>query len=450
MARTEDKAWSRFRVLVTIFLVVAGLYLTQEVLLPFALAGLLSFLLSPLVTRLERVRLGHVASVLVVGLFACLVLFGLGWTVTDQVIELAGELPKYESTLLTKARAVRETFNGQGGLTRTLEEVQRELVKKDPEPPPADKGPPLGVTSDHPLPIRDVDRPLDPLPLRVIRDLVRPLLTPVGTAVIVIVLTIFMLLQRHDLRDRLIRLAGTGQLYVTTQALDEAARKVSRFLQMQLLINTLFGVGAATGLFFIGLPNALLWGLLATTFRFIPYVGPWIAAAFPVLLSVAIFDTWTPPLLALGLFVVLEVVCANVLEPWLYGSHTGISPVGIFAAAAFWTWLWGPIGLVVSMPLTVVVVVLGRYVPPLTFVNVLLSAQPALELGTRFYQRLLAFDDHEAAELVQTFLQTGGVDELYDTMVLPALSMSERDRIEDHLSERQLRFIHRAIRRLIG
>ena len=317
---------------------------------------------------------------------------------------------------------------GSGKVAETVEDLRRELTDGEEGGPENESqaapggeqrvapGVPNGdeggeAAGEEPMPVRVVEMNTDPLPMRILRDWLGPLLGPLGTAAIVIVFVLFMLIQREHLRDRIIRLAGTRRVYVTTQAIDEAAGRVSRYLMMQLVINATYGLAVATGLFFIGVPNAILWGLLATVFRFVPYVGPWVAAIMPIALALAVFEGWTRPLLVIGMFVVIELLSNNIMEPWLYGSSAGMSTVGIIVAATFWTWLWGPVGLMLSMPLTVCLVVLGRYVPALSFISVLFSDQPALQYGVRFYQRLLAFDDHEAGDLVATFLKDGSLDE---------------------------------------
>ena len=424
-------------VVASVAFVVAILYFAQDVLLPFALAVLLSFVLTPLVTRLERCGLGRIPAVIATAVVAFAILGGIGWVVTAQLIDLTRSLPKYEATLIQKIESVREALGGPSPLAETLQDLRQAATGGQPE-----------ETDVQPVPVQVVQNV--PLPLRVLRDWLGPLLAPLGTAAIVIVFVMFILIQREDLRDRLIRLAGTGRIYVTTQALDEAAARVSRYLLMQLVINATYGVAVAIGLSLIGLPNALLWGLLSAIVRFIPYIGPWVGAALPIALSVAVFEGWMWPLVTAGFFVALELFSNNVMEPWLYGASTGVSVVGIIVSAVFWTWLWGPIGLVLATPLTVCLTVLGRYVPSLNFLNVLFSDEPALELSSRFYQRLLAFDEHEANDLVGDFLKTGSLDELYEQLVIPALSVSERDRHAGHLSENQLRFIHRFVSDLIS
>src|SRR5690606_7062319 len=243
-----------------------------------------------------------------------------------------------------------------------------------------------------------------------------------------IVFVIFMLIQREDLRDRMLRLIGPGRLIATTQAIDDAAHRVSRYLLIQWMVNATYGTAAAIGLYVIGLPNALLWGVLATLLRFIPYVGPWIGASMPIALSLAAFDDWTRPLVVAGMFIVLELLSNNLMEPWLYGMGTGVSPVAIIASAVFWTWLWGPIGLVLATPLTVCLVVVGLYVPRLEFLNILLSDQPGLPPQARVYQRLLAMDQEEVFQIADEYLKERSLLDLYEYVLLPALSMAEHDR----------------------
>src|SRR4029079_17820537 len=258
-----------------------------------------------------------------------------------------------------------------------------------------------------------------------------------------------MLIQREDLRNRLIHLIGSPRLNVTTQALDDAAHRVSRYLLMQLIINGLFGLVLGIGLFFIGVPNSLLWGVLAGILRFVPFIGPWIAASIPVALSLAVFDGWTKPFLVLGLFVINELVSNNILEPWLYGASTGISSLGILVSAVFWTWLWGPVGLVMATPLTVCLMVVGRHVPQLAFVNKLLSTQEILPPQDRFYQRLLALDPEEAIEVAEDFLKDHSLEALYDSVLLPALSLAEQDRHHGDLEEPKERLIIDTLRELV-
>ena len=256
----------------------------------------------------------------------------------------------------------------------------------------------------------------------------------------VVIFVIFILLYREDLRDRIIRLVSSGDLQRTTEAMSQAGQRVSRYLLMQLVVNTTYGVPIGVGLYFIGVPNPVLWGLLATILRFIPYAGPMIGAAFPVALSFAVDPGWTMPLMTIGLFLGIELIVGNAIEPWLYGASTGISAIAILIAAVFWTWLWGPIGLLLSTPLTVCLVVIGRFVPQLRFLDVMLGDRPVLPPSARFYQRLLAKDPDEAAEITEEFIEEHSLEDLYDDLILPALVLAENDRqrgslTPDHLSD---------------
>src|SRR3954453_2419380 len=239
-----------------------------------------------------------------------------------------------------------------------------------------------------------------------------------------------MLLGREDLRDRVIRLIGQGRINVTTQAMDEAATRISRYLIAQCIVNGTYGLAISLGLWLIGLtfghnspgfPNWFLWGLLTAILRFIPYIGPWIGAAFPIVLSLAVYHGMGVPLAVVGMFLVIELISNNFMEPWLYGSSTGISTVAILVAAVFWTWLWGPVGLLLSTALTVVLVVMGKYIPPLRFLDILLGDEAPLTPSARVYQRLLALDQEEAMELVRESLQESTLEQLYDEVLLPAL-----------------------------
>ena len=284
---------------------------------------------------------------------------------------------------------------------------------------------------------------------KLLQSVFGPVLGPLGTAAIVIVFVLFMLIKREDLRDRIIHLIGRGQLNVTTQALDEAAEKVTGYLTMQVIINVAFGLPIGVGLYFIGVPNAFLWGLLATLLRFIPYLGAWVALGFPMILSLAVTDNWRMPIETLALFAGVELITSNVLEPWLYGAHTGLSPVAILVATIFWTWLWGGVGLLLATPLTVCVAVLGKYIPSLRFLDALLGDEPTLSPEDRFYQRLLARDRREANQIAENYLKENSLVALYSAVLVPALAAAEREEESGTLDERRQRFIFQTIRELV-
>ncbi len=282
-----------------------------------------------------------------------------------------------------------------------------------------------------------------------VRELATPVLAPLGIFGIVLIFSVFLLTKQHDLRNRLFRLAGLDQLNVMTQALDDATRRVSRYLMMQFLVNASFGVLCATGLYLIGVPYAVLWGAVAGIVRIVPYVGSLVAALSPLLLSLAVFDHWMPPFLVFLLFATLELVTGNFVEPWLYGMHMGISSLALLVTTLFWAVLWGPAGLILSTPLTVCVVVLGRHIPHLSFLHILLGDQPVLAAEARVYQRLLAMDDHEARAVADVYLRENSLLQLYDSVIIPALTMAEQDRHKGGLDPTLEEFVFLSIKEMI-
>jgi predicted PurR-regulated permease PerM len=417
--------------------VVGALYLGSEILIPLALAILLSFTLAPIVIRLRRWGLGRIPSVVAVVLLVFVGLASLGSVVATQLVDLATNLPKYEWNLRSKIRELRIAVPSGGVVERTsnmLRDLRQELqaVTNPPDEDPGDQATPSGDGEPVKPVLVQVQSP-QPAPLETLREVGGPMIAPIATAGLVVVLVIFMLLQREDLRDRVLRLAGGQEVARATDAMDDAGKRISRYLLMQLTINVLYGIPVGIGLYVIGVPNPILWGCLATVLRFIPYLGPVLGALFPIALSFAVAPGWTLPLLTVALFVILELFTNNVLEPWLYGSSTGLSPVAILVAAVFWTMLWGPLGLLMSTPLTVCLVVLGRHVPQLGFFDVLLGDEPALSPEVKFYQRLIARDPDEATELAEEYLEDGSLDRLYDSVILPALVHAEQDRLRGSL-----------------
>jgi predicted PurR-regulated permease PerM len=424
--------------MVAVLVVVVGaLYLGSEILIPLALAILLSFTLAPIVVRLRRLGLGRIPSVLAVVLLLFITLTGLGSIIATQLADLATNLSTYEWNLRTKIRELRIAVPSGGVIERTsdmLQDLRQELQEVTRPSGEEDEG--QGATSGESEPIDPVlvrVQSPEPTPLETLREVGVPLIAPFATAGLVVVLVIFMLLQREDLRDRVLRLVGGREVARATEAMDDAGKRISRYLLMQLIINVLYGIPVGIGLYFIGVPNPILWGCLATVLRFIPYLGPVLGALFPIALSFAVAPGWTLPLLTVALFVTLELFSNNVLEPWLYGASTGLSPVAILVAAVFWTMLWGPLGLLMSTPLTVCLVVLGRHVPQLGFFDILLGDEPALPPEVKFYQRLLARDPDEATELAEEYLEDGSLDKLYDSIILPALVHAEQDRLRGSL-----------------
>ncbi|RVA71992.1 AI-2E family transporter, partial [Mesorhizobium sp. M7A.F.Ca.CA.001.08.2.1] len=372
-----------------------------------------------------------IASVL--GAFAALGLFS--FIVATQVSELAQNIPVYQTNILTKIRSLKETGVGGGILARlskVVERVGQEIDRQDPSLPAAapEKAP------REPVPVEIVAHER---PLQVLQNVVGPLISPLGSAGLIIVVVIFMLLEREDLRDRFIRLVGYGDLHRTTEALQDAAKRVGRYLLMQLVVNIVYAIPIAIGLWALGIPNALLWGLLALALRFVPYIGPIIGMLLPLFLALAVAPGWSLVLWTAALFVVMELITGNVIEPWLYGSRTGLSPLAIIVAAIFWTWLWGPLGLILSTPLTVCLVVLGRHVPQFEFLDVLFGNEPVLEPHARLYQRLLAGDPEEATDHAEEMLEEKYLVEFYDKVAIPALLLGEQDRVRGVMGDLQRR-----------
>jgi predicted PurR-regulated permease PerM len=411
-----------------IFLALAALYFGRDIFVPFALAILLAFALAPLVDWLRRIKVPRIAAVLLAVSLAVLIIGGVSLVVGGQLIELASSAPSYKQTISTKLRSLRSLGLGEGALeqvTHTVEDLSRELTN---DQAPATQQPTVSGQREprRPVPVV-VERP-EMRPLEVLTTIVGPLIAPLATAGMVIVFVIFVLIERTDLRDRFIRLVGHGDLQKSTRALDEAAERVSRYLLMQLVVNICYGIPVGIGLFLIGVPNALLWGLLATVLRFIPYLGPFLATFFPAVLAFAIDPGWTMLLWVIALFVVIELIINNAVEPWLYGSSTGLSSLAIILAAVFWTTLWGPVGLFLATPLTVCLVVIGRYVPQLEFLGVLLGSDPVLAPEERFYQRLLAGNVEEAIAVAETEIAETSPMTFLDQVVIPMLRLAENDR----------------------
>jgi predicted PurR-regulated permease PerM len=417
--------------LIVASLIVALLILGREIIEPLVIAALLAFILSPLIRRLRHWGVWRVPSVVLTVLFALAVLSVLGAVIALQITQLAEDLPTYETNLRTKIRALGAGRLTSGALERasgTLKDLQEEITKAGPAAAPAGQKPVLV----------EVRQP-EPRGLESIANLVRPLLSPLAMTALVVLFLIFILLQREDIRDRFLRLAGTADLQRSTAALDDAGSRLSRFFLMQTLLNAGFGVFIAIGLWVIGVPNAVLWGIFAGLMRFVPFIGGIIAAFFPILLAAAVDPGWTMVLLTAGLFLVAEPIAGHVIEPLLYGQHTGLSPVAIVISTLFWTLLWGPIGLLLATPLTVCLVVLGRHIEALQFIEVLLGDEPALELHERFYQRLLAGDDTEAADMAETQLKKQSLSAYYDAVALPALVLAQTDAAHGKLPhEKQL------------
>ena len=424
--------------LATIAAVAAVLFFARDVVLPLAIAMLVTFALSPLVSRLRRLGVPHLASVLMVVAAAFLAISLFFLVVAGQLSSLAQNLPTFQRNIITKVEALQESGGGDGLLIRFTTMISA-INDKIGAAVPAERG---AMPADPaareaaPLPVEVVE---DRSPIQVLQDLVLPLVSPIATTGLVVVVVIFMLLEREELRDRFIRLVGSNDLHRTTQVLREAGQRVGQYLLVQLLVNVIYAVPIALGLWLIGVPNALLWGLLTLVLRFVPYIGSILAAAFPLFLAFAVSPGWSAVLYTIALFSVVELTTSNVIEPYLYGSRTGVSPLAIIIAAIFWTWIWGPLGLVLSTPLTVCLVVLGRHIPQFELFDILFGDEPLLVPHARLYQRLLAGDVVEATFRAEEALETMYLADYYRDVGIPALLMAQNDLARGVLTTEQER-----------
>jgi len=433
---------------------VAALYFAREILIPFAFALTLTFLLTPAVALLQRLHAGRVVSVVTTIAVSVTVAGGISWIIATQLVDVANQIPLYSENIRARVEAFHLPATGEiGQAAKSVQEIVEVLtISNAPSPAPPSQGrkqsgPKAQPAAGSPTPVRIVPPPASGWAQ--FRDLGRPVLAPLGRAGMVLIFTVFMLLKREDLRNRLLRLAGLGQLNLMTQALDDASGRVSRYLLMQFLVNAGFGALFGLGLFCIGVPNAALWGVLAGILRYVPYVGTLVAATLPLALSLAVFGGWLRPLLVFFLVASLELITGNVIEPWLYGTRVGISSLALLVTTVLWTVLWGPAGLILSTPLTVCVVVIGRYFPQLSFLHTLLGDDPVLAAEAQIYQRLLAMDQVEAQTVVDEFLKGRPLVELYDSVLIPALRMAEQDRHKGALSADREEFLFLSINEMV-
>ncbi|MFG1229901.1 AI-2E family transporter [Xanthobacter wiegelii] len=405
--------------------IVTVLYVGREVFVPIAVAILLSFVMAPVIRVLRGIKVPRSAAVTSVVVVTFLGLIALGGVLALQVTDLVAELPKYRINLSEKIRSIKDATGGSGTFERTMDMLQdlgREL--EAPRPGQGEEGL-LAATDGRPIPVEIKQPP--PGTLGTLSTVMAPLLHPLATLGIIFIFVLFILFQREDLRNRVVRLAGAHDMQRTTAALDDAASRLSRFFLAQVALNASFGAVIGVGLWLIGVPSALLWGIAAAVLRFVPYIGAAVAAALPIGFALAVDPGWTMVLSAAALFIVVEPLVGHVIEPLLYGRSTGLSPVAVIAAATFWTWLWGPIGLLLSTPLTLCLVVLGRHVESLEFIDVALGDRPPLSDSELLYQRLLAADPVEAAAAAEEVLRQKDLDAYCDGVVLPALKLAQRD-----------------------
>lgn len=424
-------------------IVITGLYVGREVLLPLVFAILLSFVLTPALLFLRRLKVPRVLAVTIVIASALALIFALGWLVSQQATQLAKDLPRYQYVLAEKLAGLRQgaaaspVFEKAADAMRRLE---RQLTEPEVDPaagtalnPAAEGGP------EKPVPV-EVREP-EPKPWELYQRIAGTVLPPLATAGIVILFVIFILFQREDLRDRAIRLLGASDMQRATSGMNDAAERLSKYFLRQVLISSAYGVFIALGLWLIGVPSPIVWGILAMLMRFVPYVGPFIAAAFPLLLAAAVAPGWTTFLLTFGLYLISETLMGHVVEPLVYGHGTGLSPIAVVVSAVFWTWLWGPLGLLLAMPLTVCLVVLGRHVEGLNFFEVLLGNKPALTPQQSFYRRALAGDSAEATYEAELCLKEQPLETYLDNVVLKGLQLVERDYERGALDEENIKRI---------
>lgn len=431
--------------------IVAGLYLARDVLIPVTLAFLLSLVLWPLIRMLRKARLGRVPSIIIAVLVALGVMLSIGGLIGSQLAELAQDLPRYQSTITRKMDTIHERTIGQ--LNELVERAGsnfRRTPAAPPVPAPTAAEPaPQAIPAQQaaPLPV-EVHQP-QPSPMEMAKTYLSPVLSPLAHLGIVLIVTIFVLLQREDLRDRLIRLFGSNDLHRTTVAMDDAAYRLSRFFLTQVTINAGFGIVITVGLMAIGLPSPILWGILAGLLRFVPYVGAILGALLPMTLAAAVDPGWTILLWTGALFLVIEPIVGHIVEPLAYGHSTGMSPVSVVLAAIFWSWIWGPIGLLLATPLTLCLVVLGRHIDRLEFLDVLLGDRPALTPVENFYQRALAGDPDEAQEQAEQLLKDRSLCSYYDEVALRGLHLAAADVRRGVVTHSQLERIREAVTELV-
>jgi len=444
MSLPRSTEFSRIGPFLVLAVTVLILYFARELLVPFAFALTLSFLLAPAVSRLESRRVPRVLAVAITGILAFTIISGVGYVVARQLLNVALNLPGYRLSIQKKIASVHSSA-GQSieDAAKALDDISGDIEKGTTPATPAPQQTPPQV---QPVRVINPDRSQ----LQSATELLMRFLRPIGTFGVVIVFTIYLLMKREDLRHRILLLAGMGRISVMTQALQDAATRISQYLLFQAAVNAAYGICFGFGLFLIGVPNATLWGVLAAILRIIPYVGTATSLILPLIVSVAIFSSWSQPLLILGLFLTLELTSTNFVEPWLFSSRTGISSLALLAMAIFWALLWGWPGLILSTPLTVCIVVMGRYVPQLSFLHTLLGTDAELSTEALFYERLLAMDQQEAHAVANRFLEGKPLVELYDSVLIPALALVEQDRHQGTLDDVRCNFFFLSIGELVA
>jgi predicted PurR-regulated permease PerM len=444
MSHARSTEFSRVTPFLVLAVTVLILFFARDLLVPFAFALTLAFLLAPAVGRLEARRVPRILAVAITGILAFLIICGVGYVVARQLLNVARNLPAYRLSIQQKIGSVHSPAEQSiQNAMAAVEDISGDLVTSAGNAASAQQQPP---TQPQPVHIVDPDR----TQLQSTAELLMRFLRPIGTFGVVIVFTIYLLMKREDLRHRILLLAGMGRINVMTQALQEAATRISQYLLFQAAVNAAYGTLFGFGLFLIGVPNAFLWGVLAAILRIVPYVGTATGVILPLVVSVALFSSWAQPLLIIGLFLTLELTATNFVEPWLFSSRTGISSLALLAMAIFWALLWGWPGLILSTPLTVCIVVMGRYVPQMSFLHTLLGTDAELSAEALFYERLLAMDQQEAHAVANRFLEGKSLVELYDSVLIPALALVEQDRHQGNLDDVRCNFFFLSIGELIA
>lgn len=427
--------------LIAAILLVAALFFTRDILMPAAMAVLLAFLLNPVVSRLRRWGLNRVAAVAITVSIAGILLAGMGYVVAHQLIDLTTKLPDYKENLRTKVREFRSSSGTTlSKLSGTYEELRQELSSTQPTTQTAMVESPVGPilrTPAAPMRVEVVDNDLDFG--QIATTFAAPLLVPLAAIGIVILLLIFLLIHSDDIRERVITFAGIRQVSLTTATMDEAGTRIGQFLRMQAFVNLCYGAMVAIGLLCFGVPNALLWGVIGFLLRFIPYLGPWLAAAMPTLLTFAVFPSWTRSIGVISMFAVVEFTTNMILEPVLYSNSSGISSLGVVCATIFWAWVWGPVGMILAVPITSCLVVMGKHVPQLALLHQLFGTDVSVPIVGKLYQRLLVGDDGEIEEIVSREVKSSSLAAVCDNLLLPVLAELKRDAIANVISATQVR-----------
>jgi predicted PurR-regulated permease PerM len=416
----------RYFSLVPAAIVVTALYFGRPVLLPLAVSVLFAFALAPLVGRLRKLGVGRVFSVVVATVLALGLTFAIAIFITTRTVELAGELPRYQTNLIEKIRSIRGTTMTGGAVERAtdlLNTLRDQFVSEKAPAPRAQRS----AARPGEQPVQVQIREPETQPLDIAAGLATSLLEFLVAGAIVVIFVIFILLYKEDIRDRFIRLAGSADIQKAALLLDDGAERLGSYLLTQIAINAAFGLVITLGLWMIGIPNPMLWGLIGAILRFVPYAGVPLAAILPVMLGLSVDPGWSMAILTIALYAIVEIIFGQAIEPWLFGRRVGLSPLAIVVAVTFWTWLWGPVGLLLSTPLTMCLVVLGRHFEHLQFFDVLLGDKAPLSSAESLYIRLLGDDADEAAAEAESFIKENGLCRYYDEVVLKALAIGETD-----------------------